>query len=35
MNSKSEKHFYRRLDIQMCELLQALTEATIESCFEK
>ena len=35
MESKNEKHFYRRLDVQMCELLQVLTEAAIESCFEK
>ena len=35
MNSKSEKHFYRRLNIQVCELLQVLTEAAIERCFEK
>ena len=35
MNSKSEKHFYRRLNVKACELLQLLTEAAIESCFEK
>ena len=35
MSSKNEKHFYRRLNIQVCELLQVLTEATIDWCFEK
>ena len=35
MNSQNEKHFYERLNIQMCESLQALTEAAIERCFEK
>ena len=34
MNSKNKKHFYRRLNIQACGLLQVLTEA-IERCFEK
>ena len=35
MNSKNEKHFSWNLNIQVCELLQVLTEAAIESCFEK
>ena len=35
MNSKNEKHLSRRLNMQVCELLQVLTEATIKSCFEK
>ena len=35
MNSKNEKHFSRRLNIQVCELLQVLTEADIERCFEE
>ena len=35
MNSKNEKHFSRRLNVQVCELLQVLTEAAIEHCFEK
>ena len=35
MNSKNEKHFYRRLNIQVCELLQVLTEAATGRCFEK
>ena len=35
MNSKNEKHFSRRLNIQVCQLLQLLTEAAIEMCFEK
>ena len=35
MNSKNEKHFYRRLNKQVYELLQVLTEAAIERCFEK
>ena len=35
MNSKNEKHFSRRLNIQVCELLQVRTEADIKSCFEK
>ena len=34
MNSKNEKHFSGRLNIQMCELLQVLTEADIQICFE-
>ena len=29
MNSKNEKHFYRILNVQVCELLQVLTEAAI------
>ena len=35
MNSNNEKHFSWRLNIQVCELLQVLTEANIKSCFEK
>ena len=36
MNSKNGKHFSRRLNIQVCELLQVLTEAgCFERCFEK
>ena len=35
MNSKNEKHFSARLDMQVCELLQVLTEAAIERCFTK
>ena len=34
MNSKNEKHFSRRLNIQVCELLKVLAEAAIERCFE-
>ena len=33
MNNNNEKHFSRRLNIQVCELLQVLTEAAIERCF--
>ena len=33
MNNNYEKHFYRRLNIQVCELL--LGEAAIEKRFEK
>ena len=35
MNSNNEKYFYRRMNIQVCELLQVLVEAAIEKCFEK
>ena len=35
MNNNNEKHFCRRLNIQVCELLEVLTEATIERYFEK
>ena len=35
MNSKNEKHFSRRLNIQVCEFLYLLTVAPIEICFEK
>ena len=35
MNSNNEKHFCRRLNIQVCELLEVLTEAAIERYFEK
>ena len=34
MNSKIEKYSYRRLNIQVCELLQVLTEATIRSVWK-
>ena len=34
MNSKNEKYFSRRLNIQVYELLQVLTEADIKRCFE-
>ena len=34
MNSKNEKHFYRRLNMQVCELLQLLIEAAIKRYFE-
>ena len=33
--SKNEKHFSRRLNIQVCELLQVQTEAATEWCFGK
>ena len=35
MNSKNEKHFSERLNIQLFELLQVRTEAAIKMCFEK
>ena len=35
MNNKNEKHFSRRFNIQVCELLQILIEAAIERCLEK
>ena len=35
MNRNNEKHFNRRLNIQVCELLQVLTEEAIKRCFEK
>ena len=35
MNSKNEKHFSRGLNIKVGELLQVLTEANINRCFEK
>ena len=35
MSSKNEKHFYRRLNIQVCGLLQVLAEAAIKICFGK
>ena len=35
MNSKNEKYFSRRLSIQVCALLQVLTEAYIKSYFRK
>ena len=34
MNSKKEKYIYRRLNIQVCEFLQVLSEAAIKKCFE-
>ena len=35
MKSKNEKHFSRRFNIKVCELLQVLTEAAIKRYFEK
>ena len=35
MNSKIEKHLSRRLNVQVCELLQVLTKADIKRCSEK
>ena len=35
MNNKNEKHFSRRLNIQVCELLQVLAEADIKGCRNK
>ena len=35
MSSKNEEHFSRRLNIQVYELLQVLTEVDIKRCFEK
>ena len=35
MNNKNKEHFSRRLNVQVCELLQVLTEANIKRCFEK
>ena len=35
MNSENEKHFSRRLNIQVCKLLQVLTEAAIQRWFGK
>ena len=32
--SKNEKHFYRRLNIQVCELSQALTEAALKDALK-
>ena len=34
MNSKNEKYISRKLNIQVCELLQVLTETAIEKCFK-
>ena len=34
-NEQNENHFSRRLNTQVCELLQVLTEAYIERCFEE
>ena len=33
-NEQNEKHFSRRLDMQLCELLKVLTEANIKKLFE-
>ena len=30
MNSENEKHFHRRFNIHVCELLQVLKEAAIK-----
>ena len=35
MNSKNKKHISRRLNMQVWELLQVLTEADIRRSFEK
>ena len=35
MNRKNEKHFYKRLNLQVSELLQVLTKADIKRRFEK
>ena len=35
MNSKNEKHFSRRFNIQVGELLQVLTGTSNKRCFEK
>ena len=35
MNRQNEKHFSRKLNVRVRELLQVLTEAAIERCFEK
>ena len=35
MNSKNENKLYRRLNIQVCELLPVLTEAAIERAYSK
>ena len=35
MNSRNKNHFSRKLNIQVSELLQALTEADIKRCFQK
>ena len=34
-NEQNEKHFPRRLNTQVCELLQVLTEASMKRFFEK
>ena len=34
-NEQNEKHFPRRLNTQVCELLQVLTEAGMKRFFEK
>ena len=34
MNSHNEKHLSRRLNLQVCELLQVLTEAAIKSALK-
>ena len=33
MNGKNERHFSGKLIMQLCELLQVLTEAAIKRCF--
>ena len=35
MSSRNEKHFSKRLNIQVCELLQVLVEKAIKRFFEK
>ena len=34
MNSKNEEPFSRRLNIQVCELLQVLTKANLKGAFK-
>ena len=34
MNSKNEKHFPRKLNIKVCDLLEALTETDIKSALK-
>ena len=34
-NEQNEKYFSRRLNMQLCELLQVLIEANIKKLFEK
>ena len=35
MNSQNENHFSKKLNAQVGDLLQVLTEISIERCFEK
>ena len=35
MKSKNEKHISRRLNVQVCVLLQVIKEVAIKQCFEK